>query len=517
MTLQIGRGGPARPRAPGRLGARAGSQPASRIAACRPRSIRERSTTPTGSPPSSTRSGGVRSPAPTTRPSRRRSAAAPTSRPTSSSRSSVPCANPTRQPPPRRRRRPRQDDRGRAWSSRSCSSVTAPGRRSSSARPACCLKWQDEMHEKFGLHFEIVNSETMKEVRRSPRPPRQPVHAVPADHRVDGVAARPARSAPAPRRLRRPPRTASPSTSSSSTRPTTSPRAARPAPTRSGIERRGYAVDSQRTRAVRDLAERAEHRLFLSAHPAQRLHRVVHRAAGDDRPAALRPRHELRREGAAGGRGPPPQAGPAARSRASPSARSSPLLYDAERRRGRGVRPAARLHPAVATRRSPTGRRQSQRQGHGDPAAEEALLLVAGRLRPHRRRLPRHPDPGSRRRLRRRATTRSSAPTPTTWRRARSTSPSSQALEQAKSCAAAAQRPRTWPTSSWLSDWGHRYEGRPDRRLAALLDYIEGTAPARRATGATSGSSIFTEYVDTLDWIRDDPAPAGLRERPRSR
>ena len=34
-----------------------------------------------------------------------------------------------------------------------------------------------------------------------------------------------------------------------------------------GRERRGYAVDSQRTRAVRDIAERAEHRLFLSATP----------------------------------------------------------------------------------------------------------------------------------------------------------------------------------------------------------------------------------------------------------
>ena len=31
--------------------------------------------------------------------------------------------------------------------------------------------------------------------------------------------------------------------------------------------RKGYAVDSQRTRAVRELAERSEHRLFLSATP----------------------------------------------------------------------------------------------------------------------------------------------------------------------------------------------------------------------------------------------------------
>ena len=45
-------------------------------------------------------------------------------------------------------------------------------------------------------------------------------------------------------------------------------RAEQPDPHRQGRqERTGYAVDSQRTRAVRELAERAEHRLFLSATP----------------------------------------------------------------------------------------------------------------------------------------------------------------------------------------------------------------------------------------------------------
>ena len=78
----------------------------------------------------------------------------------------------------------------------------------------------------------------------------------------------PARPAPAARRVRVGTRgRASPSTSSSSTRPTTSPRAARTRTDKVGVERRGYAVDSQRTRAVRELAERAEHRLFLSATP----------------------------------------------------------------------------------------------------------------------------------------------------------------------------------------------------------------------------------------------------------
>ena len=41
------------------------------------------------------------------------------------------------QPAARRRRGPGQDDRGRAWSSRSCCCGTAPGPRSSSARRAC--------------------------------------------------------------------------------------------------------------------------------------------------------------------------------------------------------------------------------------------------------------------------------------------------------------------------------------------------------------------------------------------
>ena len=66
------------------------------------------------------------------------------------------------------------------------------------------LKWQDEMQEKFGLDFTIVNSETMKRGPAIPRRPRQPVHAVPADHRLDGVAARPARAAAAAGRLRSP-------------------------------------------------------------------------------------------------------------------------------------------------------------------------------------------------------------------------------------------------------------------------------------------------------------------------
>jgi len=133
--------------------------------------------------------------------------------------------------------------------------------------PSLSLKWQDEMREKFGLEFEIVNSELMARVRRSHGLNANPFRLFPrvivsmawlpslraqrllrdvfADIRDTGTARRYAfdilivdeahHVAPA------------------------SPTAA------SGF--RGYAVDSNRTIATRALAERCEHRLFLSATP----------------------------------------------------------------------------------------------------------------------------------------------------------------------------------------------------------------------------------------------------------
>ena len=133
--------------------------------------------------------------------------------------------------------------------------------------PSLSLKWQDEMREKFGLEFEIVNSELMGRVRRSHGLNANPFRLFPrvivsmawlpslraqrllrdvfADVRDTGTARRYAfdllivdeahHVAPA------------------------SPTAI------SGF--RGYAVDSNRTIATRALAERCEHRLFLSATP----------------------------------------------------------------------------------------------------------------------------------------------------------------------------------------------------------------------------------------------------------
>lgn len=133
--------------------------------------------------------------------------------------------------------------------------------------PSLALKWRDEMREKFGLEFVIVDSALMADVRRS-----------------HGLAANPFRLFPrvivsmawlpgvrAQRLLR---------DVYADVRDTTSARryafdllvvdeAHHVAPSGpSGFGgRRGYAVDSNRTVATRALAEHCEHRLFLSATP----------------------------------------------------------------------------------------------------------------------------------------------------------------------------------------------------------------------------------------------------------
>jgi len=133
--------------------------------------------------------------------------------------------------------------------------------------PSLALKWQDEMREKFGLDFVIVNSERRAEVRRThglaanlfrlfprvivsmawlPTPPAQRLlrdvydgvghHNSARRFAFDVLVVDEAHHV-------------APSS---------------PSAVGGG---RGYAVDSQRTTATRALAERCEHRLFLSGPP----------------------------------------------------------------------------------------------------------------------------------------------------------------------------------------------------------------------------------------------------------
>lgn len=132
--------------------------------------------------------------------------------------------------------------------------------------PSLALKWQDEMREKFGLEFTIVNSELMAQVRRTHGLHANPFQLFPRV--IVSMAWLP--QVRAQRLLR--------DVYIQATNPKTGKRYAfdilvvdeahHVAPSSpSAIAGRGYAVDTQRTVAVRQLAEKCEHRLFLSATP----------------------------------------------------------------------------------------------------------------------------------------------------------------------------------------------------------------------------------------------------------
>jgi superfamily II DNA or RNA helicase len=133
--------------------------------------------------------------------------------------------------------------------------------------PSLSLKWQDEMREKFGLDFVIVNSELMAAVRRSHGLHANPFQMYPRV--IVSMAWLP--QVRAQRLLRDVYAQAS------------NPKSAKqyafdvlvvdeahhvaPASPSALSGARGYALDTQRTVAVRQLAEKCEHRLFLSATP----------------------------------------------------------------------------------------------------------------------------------------------------------------------------------------------------------------------------------------------------------
>lgn len=133
--------------------------------------------------------------------------------------------------------------------------------------PSLSLKWQDEMREKFGLDFVIVNSELMAEVRRTHGLNANPFRLFPRV--IVSMAWLP--SSRAQRLLREV--YASAGQFNSAQRfafdilvVDEAHHVAPASPSNPGGQG-GYAIDSQRTVATRELARRCEHRLFLSATP----------------------------------------------------------------------------------------------------------------------------------------------------------------------------------------------------------------------------------------------------------
>lgn len=133
--------------------------------------------------------------------------------------------------------------------------------------PSLALKWQDEMREKFGLDFAVVNSDLIARVRRSHGLNANPFRLFPrvivsmawlptlrAQRLLRDVFAD-VRSTATGRRYAFDVLVVDEAHHVAPASPTTAP------------GRRGYAVDSQRTTATKALAEKCEHRLFLSATP----------------------------------------------------------------------------------------------------------------------------------------------------------------------------------------------------------------------------------------------------------
>lgn len=133
--------------------------------------------------------------------------------------------------------------------------------------PSLSLKWQDEMRDKFGLEFTIANSDLMAQVRRTHGLHANPFLMFPRV--IVSMAWLP--QVRAQRLLR--------DVYAQASNPKSAKRYAfdilivdeahhvAPASPATASGNRGYAVDTQRTIAVRQLADRCEHRLFLSATP----------------------------------------------------------------------------------------------------------------------------------------------------------------------------------------------------------------------------------------------------------
>lgn len=357
------------------------------------------------------------------------------------------------------------------------------------------VKWQDEMRDKFGLDFRIVNSETMKEVRRT-----HGVHANPFalfPRIIVSIAWLPGPRAQ--RQLRDALITKSRGTASRFAFDILvvdeAHHVAPATPTRTdkaGL-RRGYAVDSQRTRAVRDLAERSEHRLFLSATP--------HNGYTESFTALLEmidPQRFVR--------------GKVFDEQALRDVAVRRLKKDLPGQfRNREVKalmftPSADEADAYDRLIAFTKRRDKASKGDDHGAKDMATLLLKKRFFSSPVAFARTIDVYKDTRQRGLAVDFDAEYDEVLGLDAdeleegRIEQLETQTLQQTKN-ALPSLTDEDKADLEWLSDWGHSYEARPDSKLGVLINYLEANT---KASGLWLNERVvvFTEYVDTLEWIR---------------
>lgn len=358
------------------------------------------------------------------------------------------------------------------------------------------FKWQDEMQEKFGLDFTVVNSETMKDVRRS-----HGVHANPFTlfpRIIVSMAWLPGQRAQ--RQLRDAFANTAQRFAFDILVVDEAHHVAPSSPVRAdkvGQERRGYAVDSQRTSAVREIAERSEHRLFLSATP--------HNGYTESFTALLEmidPQRFVR-----GNKIDPVALEEVAVRRLKRDLKEAKGFLDRQVSQ-LPYTPTAEESAAYDRLLAFTQRRdKAVAAGGGNRSARDmATLLLKKRFFSSPVAFARTVD------VYRDTRTRGLdvefdldydeifGPDADELEEGKVDQPELEALREAKTSLPELTE-EDLEDLDWLSDWGHRFEGRPDSRLEALLAYIDGT---RRSHGDWNNERlvIFTEYVDTLQWLR---------------
>ncbi|WP_394554612.1 DISARM system SNF2-like helicase DrmD [Agromyces sp. MMS24-JH15] len=364
------------------------------------------------------------------------------------------------------------------------------------------IKWQEELRDKFGLHFEIVNSETMKTFRRT-----FGVHANPFKVYPRVIVSMSWLPSPRAERM------LEEVYASVKDQKTADRRAfdilvvdeahhvapATPSRGNSGNDTPRYAIDSQRTIAVRRLAELCEHRLFLSATPhngysesftallemidPQRFARGADLDEEALKQVAVR---RLKRDL------PRTDNGQVFMLREVRSLMFEPTDDEADaydrliaftRRRNHAIKQergkrASDLATLILKKRffsSPVafastaetylaarGDEDVQLPDYDDILGDEAADEEEGRLE----------------------------------------QPELEALRSAKR-AQVALTDEDRADLERLIAWGNRYEGRPDSKLEALLRLIDGELMVPGIGWHDQRIVIFTEYVSTLEWLRD--------------
>jgi superfamily II DNA or RNA helicase len=358
--------------------------------------------------------------------------------------------------------------------------------------PSLALKWQDEMREKFGLEFVIVNSELRADVRRSHGLNANPFRLFPRV--IVSMAWLPT---PRAQRLLREVY-AGVGQRNNGRRfafdvlvVDEAHHVAPASPTGPG-NRRGYAVDSHRTIATRELAQRCEHRLFLSATP--------HNGHSESFTALLEMIDGRRFS-----------RGALLDTRALREVTVRRLKTDL---RDKDFQPRvikrlpftpaddeqatfARLDELLATSARSNGRRRSgdivamllKKRFLSSPWAFAQTLSLYERAAARAERFELEPD----------AYAELLGSEGSDEEEGLVDQPEFAALRRSK-----ASDPLVAASAADITeliDWGYGYEHRPDSRLQALINFLDGVCRPDGRSWSNERVVIFTEYTTTLEWL----------------